>query len=199
MKVHCMRCKTKTDTTNMKRIDNRVVGNCARCGCKKSQFCSQTGGSAVGTFAKKAYRTTSNAQRRVAKKIDKRPIRMLETGEMHVNNPISGYHNFTGPGTRTDLPHVRDHPPYNDIDGCSRVHDLAYGDIFKMPPGSAKKQAIRQADIDAINCYNKYKNQKGYKMAFNGIDKKMKLENKLGSSKGVQKIFGDYVGEPIGR
>lgn len=101
------------------------------------------------------------------------------------------------PGTRTDLPHVRDHPPYNDVDGCSRVHDLAYGDIFKMPAGDAKKKAIRQADIDAINCYNKYKNQKGYKMAHGGIKSKMKLEDKFGTSNGIQKIFGQYVGMPI--
>lgn len=94
--------------------------------------------------------------------------RPLLDGEYHY-----GCHNFTGPGTRIDLPQVANYPPYNDIDACSRDHDIAY-EKFKGNP-----EKIRQADEDAVRCYNKYPNENGYTAATLGINGKMALENVL--------------------
>lgn len=142
----------------------------------------------------KIFQYTSNAQRFVSKNITKnpRPIRYLKEGEIHAMN-----HNFTGPGTRIDLPEVRNFKPYNGIDACSKVHDIEFNEIFKLPLGRERSEKIRQADRKALECYSKYKNQSGYTLASGGINSKIKLENL--SPAIFDKIMGeDYRGvEPI--
>jgi len=120
------------------------------------------------------FQGTSNAQRFVSKNVlkDPRPIRYLKQGEIHVPN-----HNFTGPGTRIDLPEVRNHAPYNNIDACSKVHDIEFNEIFKMPNGPEREQMIRNADIKAVECYRRYADEAGYSLAKNGINSKMALED----------------------
>jgi hypothetical protein len=122
----------------------------------------------------KVFQGTANAQRYVSKNIlnNPRPIRYLKEGEIHVPN-----HNFTGPGTRVDLPDVRNHAPYNNIDACSKVHDIEFNEIFKMPAGPERQQMIRNADLKVIDCYKKYPNEPGYALAKNGINSKMALED----------------------
>lgn len=132
-------------------------------------------------IAKKAYenrgkifQTVSNAQRFVSKNIKRnpRPIRYLKEGEIHAMN-----HGFTGPGTRIDLPEVRNHKPYNNIDACSKVHDIEFNEIFKMPLGKERSEKIRQADRKVLECYDKYPNDSGYTLAKLGINSKIKLED----------------------
>ena len=121
-----------------------------------------------------AFEKISNAQRFVSKNIlrNRRPIRYLKRGEIHVPN-----HGFTGPQTRLDLAEVRNFPPYNNIDACSRTHDFQFNEIFKMPEGPERRQAIRNADKEAIECYDKYPNEDGYRLAKMGINNKMRLED----------------------
>ena len=39
MLIYCMKCKRKTQTLNMKKVNNsRVTGTCAVCRTNKSQF-----------------------------------------------------------------------------------------------------------------------------------------------------------------
>ena len=39
MLIYCLKCKSKTDTLKVQKINNnRVIGICKKCGCKKSQF-----------------------------------------------------------------------------------------------------------------------------------------------------------------
>ena len=142
----------------------------------------------------KVFQYTSNAQRFVSKNIKRnpRPIRYLKEGEIHAPN-----HNFTGPGTRIDLPAVRNHSPYNPIDGCSKVHDLEFNRIFKMKQGPERRQAIRDADKEAIKCYDRHPNEDGYMLARAGINLKMKLEDL--SPAMFNKIMGeDYRGAEQG-
>ena len=122
----------------------------------------------------KIFQTVSNAQRFVSKNIkgDKRPIRYLKEGEIHLPN-----HGFTGPGTRIDLAEVRNHAPYNNIDACSKVHDIEFNEIFKMPLGKERSEKIRQADLKVLECYDKYPNDSGYRLAKLGINSKIKLED----------------------
>ncbi len=122
----------------------------------------------------KVFQGVSNAQRYVSKNIlrDTRPIRYLREGEIHLPS-----HNFTGPGTAVHLPEVRNHRPFNNIDGCSKIHDLEFDEIFKMPLGEGREQAIRDADKRAIACYDKYPNENGYTLAKAGINSKMSLED----------------------
>ena len=127
----------------------------------------------IGDNPDLAFQYLSNAQRFVSKNTgNKRPIRYLKRGEIHVKN-----HGFTGPGSRIDLPEVRNFPPYNNIDACSKVHDLEFDRIFKMPQGMARKRAIRTADKKAIECYSKYPNEEGYRLAKGGINFKMAAED----------------------
>ena len=104
----------------------------------------------------KIFQYTSNAQRFVSKNIkgDNRPIRYLKENEIHLPN-----HNFTGPGTRIDLPEVRNFKPYNNIDACSKVHDIEFNEIFKMPLGKERSEKIREADRKVLACYDKYPNE----------------------------------------
>lgn len=122
----------------------------------------------------KIFQTVSNAQRFVSKNIkgNKRPIRYLKKNEIHLMN-----HNFTGPQTRIDLPEVRNFQPYNNIDACSKVHDIEFNEIFKMPLGRERSEKIREADRKVLECYDKYPNESGYRLAKLGINSKIRLED----------------------
>lgn len=109
------------------------------------------------------YQKVANVYRKLACKGKARP---LLDGEYHY-----GCHNYTGPGTRIDM--YPNYPPYNNIDACSRQHDLDYSNAQGNP------QLIRQADEKVIQCYNKYPNENGYNIAKLGINSKMALENAL--------------------
>lgn len=54
------------------------------------------------------------------------PIRTLLPGEIHFK-----LSQFLGPGTRVDLPEVRDAKPVNAVDAIARDHDIAFYDISK--------------------------------------------------------------------
>jgi len=120
------------------------------------------------------FQITSNAQRFVSKRRgNKKPIRYLEKGEIHLPN-----HNFTGPGTKIELDHVRNFSPYNEIDACSKVHDIEFNRLFKLPLGSKERvEGIRKADREALECYSQHKNQEGFRLAYGGINTKILLED----------------------
>jgi hypothetical protein len=122
----------------------------------------------------KVFQGVSNAQRFVEKNMrgNKNPIRYLQAGEIHV--PL---HNFTGPGTKVDQAAVRNHEPYNEIDACSKVHDLEFNRLFKMPLGRERSEGIRKADREALECYARHKNADGYRLAAGGINAKIALED----------------------
>ena len=135
-----------------------------------------------------AFQTVSNAQRFVSKARGVEPVRYLKRGEIHLPN-----HNFTGPGTRIDLKEVRNFPPYNNIDACSRTHDLQYQEAFKMPIGKERAKKIRDADVEAVSCYSQHPNEAGYNLAKAGINAKMGLEEV--SPAAFNQIMGeDYSG-----
>ncbi len=115
------------------------------------------------------YQTAANVYRKLACNGKARP---LYDGEYHY-----GCHNFTGPGTRIDLPQVMNYKPYNDIDACSRQHDIDYMAASKDPAN--KEQLIRQADKKVVDCYNKFPKENGYGIAKLGINAKMSVENAL--------------------
>lgn len=92
--------------------------------------------------------------------------RQLKDGEYHY-----GCHNFTGPGTRIDLEDVRNTIPYNDIDACSKQHDIDYEN------GKNNPEKIREADEKVLKCYDKYPTENGYNVGKLGINGKMALEN----------------------
>lgn len=122
----------------------------------------------------KAFQGVSNAQRYYTKNYtdETRPIRYLYDGEAHVKN-----HSFTGPGTRIELPAVRNQEPFNEIDACSKIHDIEFNRLFKLPLGSKERmEGIRKADRAALECYNKHKNAEGYRLAHGGINSKIILE-----------------------
>ena len=132
----------------------------------------------------KLFQKANNLYR---KKMCHGKARELYEGELH-----APCHNYTGPGTRMDLPNVYNYPPYNEIDNCSRLHDVAYDALFKMPNGKDKEKGIRHADELALECYNKHKNVQGYNWAYNGIKKKTQIEDNLPML--TRAIVGDYFG-----
>jgi hypothetical protein len=119
-----------------------------------------------------AFKNISNAQRFVSKNIlrDPRPIRYLERGELHLPN-----HAFSGP--QTNLNKYRDYPPYNNIDACSKEHDLDYEEAFSLPEGEERRKLIREADDEVMDCYDRFKNEDGYRIAKLGINLKTKVED----------------------
>lgn len=135
------------------------------------------------TLVQRAYRNLANAYINNVDPKHKRS-RELYNGEYHI--PL---HNFTGPGTRMDLKEVRDFKPYNDIDACSKQHDIDYINIKRAyEHGNLNKEqkssAIMDADRRAIECYNKYKNEYGYTAAKLGIKGKLTVETLISMLKG---------------
>lgn len=122
------------------------------------------------SLALKAFRKFANKYR---KKYCNGKSRPLYPGELHFK-----CHNFTGPGTEIWRKNVRDMAPFNAIDACSKQHDLDYMEAVEQPD-DVRKEMIRQADKDVIECYNRYPKENGYRVAKMGINSKMKLEQVL--------------------
>jgi hypothetical protein len=116
--------------------------------------------------------------------------RMLMDGEKHL-----GCHNYTGPGTRIDLKEVQDYKPYNEIDNCSRNHDLDYLEADGMTDPVQKAHAIRIADEKAITCYDRYPNVSGYAQAKAGIRSKMHFEDNKHLRSAIKKVAPNYYGQ----
>lgn len=123
-----------------------------------------------GSIASTIFQKAANAYRRNYCDGKSRP---LHKGEYHL-----GCHNFTGPGTRVDLASVRNYPPYNKIDECSRGHDFDYMHAVELPDGERQK-AIIDADKKVIQCYDKYPDVSGYSISKMGINSKMKFDQVL--------------------
>jgi len=131
-----------------------------------------------------SFKFVSNQYRKRACGGKSRP---LLDGEKHI-----GCHNFSGPGTRIDLPEVRNFKPYNGIDACSKQHDLDYSATSQLS-GESKKRAIRAADIKVLECYDKHKSDSGYSLAKAGISGKMLAEKYVPNV--VEKVAGpEYTG-----
>ncbi len=130
-----------------------------------------------------AFKQSANLLRKFDKK-----ARPLFLGEFHISGPILKNHAFTGSGTRVDIPAVRNFPPINQIDACSRTHDFSY-ESFKKLTGEARRKAIRQADLKALKCYDRFKTVGGYTLARNGIAAKIALENNTPSL--ARSLLGD--------
>ena len=99
--------------------------------------------------ASNAYRSTDSRSR------------PLLRGEYHY-----GLHNFTGKGTRIDLPAVLNAEPINNVDRVSKIHDLALANA-RTP------QEKMRADKIAISGYKKYKNENGAAAAIVSIGDKL--------------------------
>lgn len=119
-------------------------------------------------LATKAYKAAANVYR--AFNCDDKARPLLE-GELHPK-----CWNFCGPGTRIDLPEVRNHVPYDNIDSVCKEHDIDYYDAKDKPD---KAQLIRKADKKMINNLESFKNDSGYGLAKYAIKGKMTAENIL--------------------
>lgn len=86
--------------------------------------------------------------------------RPLLPGEYHY-----GFHNFTGSGTRIDLPQVLNTKPVNDVDRVSKIHDIEMAN-------AKTAEDVERADQKAIEGYKKYKNQNGAAAALISIGQK---------------------------
>jgi len=139
-----------------------------------------------GYLPKKAFQSIANIYRN---KNCNNKARPLLNGEIQY-----GCHNFTGPGTRIDLPEVLNYPPYNDIDACSKQHDIDYSNASKFS-GKEQQKKIREADEKVIKCYDKYPNENGYNVSKLGINGKMSFENALPLAS--KALLGSYTGSSI--
>lgn len=140
-----------------------LKGGCLDCG-------GVCGGSWFSNLGSSIFQKAANAYRRNFCNGKSRP---LMKGEYHY-----GCHNFTGPGTRVDLKEVRDYPPYNNIDACSRKHDEDYVEAVELPD-KERIAAINKADKEVIKCYDKYPKENGYNVSKMGINSKMSLAKVL--------------------
>jgi hypothetical protein len=92
-------------------------------------------------------------------------------GEIH-----PGCANFCGPGTRIDLPQVRNFPPYNNVDAVCRTHDFAYEAASRVP-GQQGEQLRRQADLQMLQALEQYPNEDYHDIAKLAISAKVAAEN----------------------
>ena len=120
MPLYCVKCKSKTETTDIQNATSKngrpmLRGKCAICGTTKTQFVksSKSGGDLVSSLNS----VTSNIKLPWAK----------YPGEMHIPGM-----NFAGPGTRLDLRLTptgapkSDSMPVDRVDNAAFHHDLAY-------------------------------------------------------------------------
>ena len=142
------------------------------------------------TNAKKLFNPVANLYR--ATMCDGK-ARSLENGEYHWK-----CHNFTGPGTILN-DRTRNFDPYNDIDNCSKTHDLEYERINNSKMSKEEKAiAVQQADKDAIDCYDKYPSEDGYLPAKSGIQGKLSVDQLLSSVLGKPStVYGGMVDEIV--
>ena len=175
------------------QLDNILVSRSSNVDIRMSDIIEGSGlFSSIKKFAKKAFSAIKNIGSKGNLYLHNKyratdcdgKSRPLVEGEYHY-----GCHNYTGPGTRMDL--YPDYKPFNNIDNCSRMHDLAYYNIGKdLNSGKISKtdaaKLVHQADIDAINCYNQFPNEDGYQAAVTGISSKY-----IG-----EQIYSEYKGEP---
>ena len=143
--MYCLKCKSKTETTDMSSYEFKNgrqgwTGKCAKCHRKKTCFrggvpltpCSPIRGGDFQTMSEKAPGFPWSKY----------------SGEKH----IPGGYNYCGPGTRLDLRlDSNENPkageePINKVDKACYKHDLAY-----------KNESIRnrqKADVDLIHDLN---------------------------------------------
>ncbi len=133
----------------------------------------------------KTFQTASNAYRKLFYGPE---ARQLLEGELHPSIPVP--FNFCGPGTRIDLPEVRNFKPYNEVDSVCKQHDIAYHDASGKPN---KAELIRQADKEMLKELEKYKDVAGSTLAKLAIQGKIGAENLLPSL--IKKISPAHFGE----
>jgi hypothetical protein len=127
----------------------------------------------------KAFQKASNIYRRRFCQGKSRP---LYEGEYHV--PC---HNYSGPGTVINAETLK-WKPYNDIDACSRQHDLDYTEAQKEPDKGKRAKLIRIADEKVLRCYENFPHEQGYRLSKLGIGTKVRAEDF------IPKILGEYAG-----
>ena len=133
----------------------------------------------------KAYQLAANIWRKKNPGLPGRVSRQLYYGEIH---PF--HQNFTGPGTRLDLPEVRNFKPYDGVDACSKKHDLEYNRIQHLNVSPDEKaRLVQKADDDAITCYDRHPNDEAYSLARAGIDFKRNAEKLYSIVKGKPSVF----------
>lgn len=123
----------------------------------------------ISPFFTRAFKFMANIYR---KKHCKGRSRPLMKGELHY--PLCM--NYNGPGTRVDIKKIANYRPYNNIDNCARNHDLAYLSLAEKPDAE-RRRGIRKADEEILKCYDRYKNEQGYKISKLGINSKMRIED----------------------
>ena len=133
---------------------------------------------------KSSYKFLANKWRKKNCTSNSRP---LKTGEFH---PYC--ENYTGPGTRLNYNLKNNIKPVSGVDRCSKKHDIQYHEYFNIKNKDEREKKIREADKEALKCYDKYKNDKAYKLARNGIFNKTRLEDVSPSM--AKKMLGLYKG-----
>ena len=132
--------------------------------------------------SKKAYQKLMNTFNQSFR--DGNRSRHLELGELHIPR-----HNFTGPGTRMDLEQVRNFKPFNDIDACSKQHDMDYETAKTIPEGPERARFIQAADSAALDCYDENRGEHGYLFAKAGIGVKFQAEKMLSMLRKEPSVF----------
>jgi hypothetical protein len=133
---------------------------------------------------KRLYQKLANYWR--SRNCDPKVTRKLEYGEIH---PLCM--NFEGPGTRIDLPYVRAQKSYNNIDECSKIHDLEYQKAFNGPEHK-RGELVRKADYDVLQCYDRYPSEEGYDLGRMGIESKIAIEKLIPFL--ANRLFGKWSG-----
>lgn len=111
--------------------------------------------------------------------------RPLYYGEMHPTTFSNGqfaHSNFLGPGTRIDLPEVRNFPPYNPADAAAKIHDITYEEIQKLYDkkkitAAERERMIREADFVLIDELRKLSPMEFRDAGLLGMSTKVKLED----------------------
>lgn len=135
-------------------------------------------------LASRAFQVSANVYRKLR---CGNKSRQLYDGEYH---PLCS--NYCGPGTRVDLPEVRNFPPYNEVDNVCRNHDLDYNEADKLQ-GEERYKKFREADEKMLRDLEQFKNiEPYYSIAKKAISLKVKGEDWIPF---LSKLINPYHGK----
>jgi hypothetical protein len=151
MRIYCLKCKIKTDTSNITKTRtnnnrNLIRGTCSNCGNKKSVFVSAQNPATVqgSGFSLNSF-------------INNLPVELHQFAEKGENVPGGSFndqqkYSFCGPGTRYEQRIREGYKGINELDKMCKLHDQFYNENKDTKERNISDIALaRRADEIANN------------------------------------------------
>jgi len=152
MQIYCLKCKVKTDTTNVtesKTKNNRYItkGVCSLCGRNKSVFERAVNNASAASGKGFSFNNLINSL----------PIELHQFAETGENIPGGSFndqqkYSYCGPGTRYEQRLREGYKGINELDSMCKLHDQFYNENINTQRRNLSDEALAyRADQIAAN------------------------------------------------